>query len=645
MTPDASPPQDTPKAERPTGATPSSAPVGTEAATATDDRLAPADLLQEPHASSHASGSSAEASAAEDMALQTCSSEEGDAQGLTQTWQDGHPPAGGLSQTDAVLELKLPNTAASDASVVRQAPAVEWLETPTLTQEAAALELSADSALSDSATVAPGNKANPNQSTRASFQLWPPARESLPQQALLLNTSQHGAPLERSVSESALLSGTESSPGETPVKPKRRSLLSRLRPSQGGQGEQGRVGVSALGRTTSDPNLPTRQSSAGLEKLNRPTKRLSLLGLLRRGSSGSAAAAAVHSTAVEGSTDVVDSHDSTASASVVQPAQSGTLQLHRAVTSGGVQPAPEPGLTPQSAPASPRGRGGAGSPPQGTAAQPDLAMGRAMSDPSMLSRLPSGMYGIPATPRRPSLLGRLALGRRSNSIAPEPSPNSLPGEGDPAQGLTLEEVPFAEQPFAEQSFVQQPAERSSAELPSVEQPSAEAGLVEQPFPEKPYAETPSAEQPSVEQPFAGQPSTEHPFPAAFSLEEPQNAQAFAEQPQEPGVLAGHGPAEQPRGPGLSAAQGFVEQSWKPGVSVSQGPNEKPLELSTLLVAEQPEMHHCLQSSNAEKNLAELPVIDGEYFISSRACWNSVISSAFVHEFELGDRLRHIQQSR
>ncbi|KAL3138770.1 hypothetical protein ABBQ32_005615 [Trebouxia sp. C0010 RCD-2024] len=635
-----------------TGLTPSTAAVGAEAATATDGGLASSDL-QKPHESSPAPGSSAEASAAEAEALQTLSSEEG-AEGLNQILHGDQPPAESLARTDILPQLTLLSTAASDASVGGQTAAGKLLGV-TESPEANALESASNSTLSNPATVAAEGTADPIQQTRATPQLWPPPPESLIPQAPTLSISSHGTPLNRSVSESALQSSIESNSFEPPAQPKRRSLLSWLGPRQRA------LGVSTPMRTTSDPNLLSSQSFAEMEKLNRPTKRLSLLGLLHRGSSGSATAAVVQSTTVDAFTGPGDSQDSSgaASAAVVQRGQSRTPlrqalpsaePLLGTITSGGVQSAPKPGLQPQSAPASPMGWGHTGSlGPQGTAVRPDLAMGRTVSDASMLIRLPSGMGGDPATPRRPSLLGRLARGRRSNSIAPEPSPGPMLGQQGPAQGLALQEVPFTEQPFAEQpfakkSFPEQPsAEQPFAELPSVEEPSpgpmlgqqgpaqglalqevpfAEQPFAGQPFAKKSFPEQPFAEQPFAEQPFAEQFSpkealTEQPSPEQPSAEQPSAEQPSAEQPyfehSSPAAFLPeeHACAEKPLESGVFAGPGPVEPSWKLGPSAAQGLSKQPWQPRKVLVVDQPEVQDSWRRSSIKPDLAKLTSMDGE----------------------------------
>ena len=504
----------------------------------------PSDLMQQPiHlASPGAAGGPAAVSTAQAMALQRPSSEETD-----------HMLVQALSQTDAVPSLTLLSPA-EHAAVMEQTAAVE-LAADTASPQVAASDLSANSAPSlpvARAAEGTGLMANASQPIQASLQLCslPLATPTKPPPEL--RSSETVAPLRPVVSESALLSDFASESLDTPVKPKRRSLMSRLRATKGSKGGSG------LERTASNPALLMRQPSADLEKLKSPTKRLSLSALLRRGSSGDAIAAAVDPTAVasdgkaataaEASTDVVGSLASLPSAVTTagldqmqssSQAKDARPLLLRAISSG-ASSAQHQGLQPQSAPASPRGRGGT-APPKGNAVQPDLALGRAVSDPSMLARLSSGMPYVSSTPRRMSLLGRLSRGRRSNSIMPEPSSDPTPGQWESAQKATAEEVPFAEQPFAEQPLVEQPsgepplakqplAEQTSAEQPSAEQPSAKQPFAKQPLAKQPLAKQLVAEQPSVEQPPVKQPSAEQPFAEQPSAEQPFAKQHLAEQP-------------------------------------------------------------------------------------------------------------------
>ena len=477
-------------------------PVNAEDVTAADGVRAGSDLLQQQahHESSDAPGTSAALQEADHMLAQT------------------------LSQTDAVPSFTSLSPA-EHAAVMKQTAALELLG-DIASPQVAASDICANSAPIHPVAMAAEGAADPSQPTPALLQLQ--SLQGTPTQLPLKLRSSETVALHRAVSESALLSDFAPESLDTPVKPKRRSLLSRLRPSKGSKGG------SDLGRTASNPALLMRQSSADEEKLKSPTRRLSLTTLLRRGGSGNASAAVIAPTAVTSgghaaaaiaagaSTDVVGrlarlssgittaGRDQTESSS---PQQDATPLLVGA-TSSGTSSAQDSALLPQSAPASPRGRGGT-APPKGNAAQPDLALGRAVSDPSMLARLSSGMHSIPTTPRRMSLLGRLSRGRRSNSIMPEPSNGPMPGQVESAQEVSLEEVPFAEQPFAEQSCTEQP----SAEQPFAEHPSIEDRLAEQP----------SAEQPSVEQPSAKQSLAEQPLAATSSPEGTQNLQQLHEE--------------------------------------------------------------------------------------------------------------------
>ena len=485
-----------------------------EDSTATDGAVEGSDALQQqaPREVLGTPASSAAVSTAEAMALQQPSLKEPD-QSLLQT----------LSQTDAAPDATPLSTAAEEA-VVEQTAADDILS-DAASPEAVVSDLSV---ASSRGAVAREGAASSTLATQAPHELWPLPLDTQLSDPSKLNSSGTGSNLDRAVSESALLSDLESQSLETQgTKPKRRSLLSRLRPSKGAKGG------SVLGRTASNPTLLSRQSSADLEKLKTPIKRLSLSALLRRGSSGRATTAvvepaAVAATAAGASTDVVGgfgSPPSAAASAVLQGTQSSSQQqalanpkplLMSAISSS----SQDQGLLPQSAPASPRGRAGT-APPQGDTTQPELALGRAVSDPSLLVRLHSGMHSVPTTPRRLSLLGRLSRGRRSNSIMPEPSPGPLP----PVQEATPLEVPFAEQPFAEQPLAEQPsAGQPFAEQPLAKQPSAEQLSAEQPF-----AEQPSAEQPLAEQPFAGQPSAKQPLAEQPSTELPLAARSLPEE--------------------------------------------------------------------------------------------------------------------
>lgn len=551
-------------------------PSTAQVSTATDGTVEGSDVLQQqaPLEVLDIPGSSAAVSAAEAMALQQPSLEAPD-QSL--------PPT--VSQTDAAPDLTPLSTAAEEA-VVNQT-AADDTSNDVASPEAAVSDLSA--ATSTGAVAREGS----SQATQPSLKLWPLPLDTQLSEPSKLNSSGTGPNLDRAVSESALLSDLESQSLDTQgTTPKRRSLLSRLRPGKGSKGG------SALGRTASNPTLLSRQSSADTEKLKSPTKRLSLSALLRRGSSGRADAAVVEpatvasggdaeaATAAGASTDVVGtlgSPSAAAATAVLEASQSFSQPqavanprplLTSAITSG-PSSAQDQGLMPQSAPASPRGRPGT-APPQGDMAQPELALGRAVSDPSLLVRLPSGMYSVPTTPRRMSLLGRLSRGRRSNSIMPEPSPAPLPGQLQPVQEATLLEVPFAEQPFAEQPSAEQPrAEQPSAEQPLAKQPSAGQPLAEQPLAEQPFAEQPSAEQPFAKELLAEQPSALQPLAEQPCAEQPSDEQPSAETPYLKQPLVEQLPVEQP-----SAKQPLAEQPL-----AEQPLAEQPLDEQTL--TEQP----------------------------------------------------------
>ena len=323
------------------------------------------------------------------------------------------------------------------------------------------------------------------------------------------SSAQLGIPLDRCVSESALLSDVQSELLVAPAKPKRRSLLARLRPRRLSQG--GLEG-SALGRTASDPSLLTRQSSADLAQ-NQKVKRRSLLGMLRRGSSVDVATAVAENSsspvaAAEAYSDVVkDPVEAAAVATAATPEEdrAGTYPRaevvpQRSISVGsGTLLDQAVDLQPQSAPASPRGRTGAAPEPHGRALLPSPAPGRVLSDPSMLIRLPSGLYSAPATPRRMSLLGRLSRGRRSNSIAPEPGREHSHEEDQQLSKQPLNELALPEAPSSSQWYSSNTVEDNSSQIreefrlvPSIMQTlanqpvqsghaSAARGLAEQPL--------------------------------------------------------------------------------------------------------------------------------------------------------------------
>ena len=582
--------------------------------TAADGLHARSHLLQQQiyPASSGAPGRPAAVSTAEAMALQQPSLDKADDM-LVQT----------LSQTDAVPSLTLLSTAQHAAVMEQTAAAVELLGA-VASPQAAALDLCADSARRHAGAMPAKGSASASQPIQALLQLGPLSLATPTQMPAQLRSSET-APLHRAVSESAstLLSASTLQSLDLPVQPKRRSLLSRLRPSKGGVD---------LGRTASDPALLMRQSSADLQKLKSPTKRLSLSALLHRGSSGDATAVVVDPTAVASggsaaaataagaSPEVVGSLASQSStvttAELDQMQSSSQLQgarppLNSAISSG-TSLAQTEGLQPQSAPASPRGRASI-APPKGSAVQPDLALGRAVSDPSMLARLSSGMHSVPATPRRMSLLGRLSRGRRSNSIMPEPATSE---QAESAKNITVDEIPFAEQPFAEQPLAEQPSaeqlsvgqpfvaqpvveqlsfEQPSAEQLSVEQPSAEQPLAKQPSAEQPLAEQPLAEQPLAEQPLAEQPLAEQPLAEQPLAEQPSAEQPLAEQPSAEQSLAEQPSAEQPSAEQLSAEQPSAEQP-----SAEQPSAEQPLAATSL-----PRGAQGGQQLHEEQHLADL----------------------------------------
>ena len=551
--------------------------------TAADGLHARSHLLQQQiyPASSGAPGRPAAVSTAEAMALQQPSLDKADDM-LVQT----------LSQTDAVPSLTLLSTAQHAAVMEQTAAAVELLGA-VASPQAAALDLCADSAPRHAGAMPAKGSASASQPIQALLQLGPLSLATPTQMPAQLRSSET-APLHRAVSESAstLLSASTLQSLDLPVQPKRRSLLSRLRPSKGGVD---------LGRTASDPALLMRQSSADLQKLKSPTKRLSLSALLRRGSSGDATAAVVDPTAVASggsaaaataagaSPEVVGSlasQSSTVTTAELDQTQSssqlqGARPLLNSAISSGTSLAQTEGLQPQSAPASPRGRAST-APPKGSAVQPDVALGRAVSDPSMLARLSSGMHSVPATPRRMSLLGRLSRGRRSNSIMPEPATSE---QAESAQNMTVDEIPFAEHPFAEQPLAEQPsAEQLSVGQPfvaqpvveqlSVEQPSAEQLSVEQPSAEQPLAEQPSAEQPLAEQPLAEQPLAEQPLAEQPSAEQPLAKQPSAEQLSAEQLSAEQPSAEQPSAEQPSAEQPLAATSLPRGAQGGQQLHEE-----------------------------------------------------------------------
>ncbi len=249
---------------------------------------------------------------------------------------------------------------------------------------------------------------------------------------------------------------------------------------------------SVLGRTASDTSLLARQPSGDQSQGSSASpKRRSLLGLLKRGSSGRAAstagAAMTDAQSRAGKQPVGPPAESQEESGVMRrspslhlDAQVALPELFSIPLAAAVpeQAIGSEGLVPQSAPASPRGRGRAPPVlvPQGSLGQAELALGRAASDPNMLSHRPSGMHSVPTTPRRMSLLGRLSRVRRSNSIVPEPSIAEEAGQMEvpqPEQQGSAEQVPgeqpVNEVPFAEQPFANEPIEEAQPahqDLPS-----------------------------------------------------------------------------------------------------------------------------------------------------------------------------------
>jgi len=378
------------------------------------------------------------------------------------------------------------------------------------------------------------------------------------------------APLDRSTSEPALLTWQQSELLlTTPIKPQRKSLMSRLRRIKAAPD-------SVLGRTASDTSLLARQPSGDQSQGSSTSpKSRSLLGLLRRGSSGRAAstagAAMTDAQSLAGKQSVGPPAESQEESIIMrrspslyldaQVAMPEPFSIPLATAVGMVAAVPEQatgseGLVSRSAPASPRGRGRAPPVlvPQGSLGQAEMALGRAASDPNMLSHRPSGMHSVPTTPRRMSLLGRLSRVRRSNSIVPEPSIAEEAGQMEPPQPeqqgsaeqvpgeQPVDEVPFAEQPFASQPSEEAPPAHQdlpngneglpieSEALPTGDEalPTANSNAV---------AQAPSADQPPVEQFAAGSSSAIKPG-AAQLLQRGQVAdQALAEQAAQEQPLA------------------------------------------------------------------------------------------------------------
>ena len=220
------------------------------------------------------------------------------------------------------------------------------------------------------------------------------------------------------------------------------------------------------------------------------------------------------------------------------------------------------GLVSQSAPASARGRGRAPPVlvPQGSLGQAEMALGRAASDPNMLSHRPSGMHSTPTTPRRMSLLGRLSRVRRSNSIVPEPSIAEEAGQVEvpqPQQQGSAEQVPgerpMYEVPFAKQPFASEPIEEAQPahhDLPSGDEglpiesealPTEDEALpIGDP---NAFAQAPVADPPPAEQLTAGSSSANERGTA--SVPHQVADQALAEQAVQEQPLAEEAAQEQP----------------------------------------------------------------------------------------------------
>ena len=342
-----------------------------------------------------------------------------------------------------------------------------------------------------------------------------------------VSSPQPAAAFDRSTSEPALLTSHQSALLLAPAKPQRKTLMSRLRLSPA-------LPESHLGRTASDPNLLRRTS--GDQSQSAPPKRRSVLGkLLQRGSSA-AAALAVHATRSDDAASVpiprerpeneaqpvapTSFPDLQEDTSFLLPKQL-SLPLATAINHAELLPDQADAPELQSAPASPRGR----TPPvlvtQVSLAQPGLAVGRAASDPSMLSHRPSGMHSVPTTPRRMSLLGRLSRVRRSNSIVPEPVNEEELGQVD----QSLDEVPFAEQPFAQQLMAVDSAQKEEASG-GVGSDQLEASGSAQGSPEQLFNEQPSAEQLNNQEPFPDQLLAEQPSAGVLEVNHVQPSGDF-----------------------------------------------------------------------------------------------------------------------
>ena len=393
--------------------------------------------------------------------------------------------------------------------------------------------------------------------------------QSSQQQPAFLSSPHLDSALDRSISESAILLVAHSEAHAAPAQPKRRSFLSRLRHSKASQGTA-EGSALPLGRTASDTSLLSRQSSASIGNLQDPGKRTSLLGRLRRGSSSSSG----HAVAALGPSMVISSSDTAVSApeasrtlskssdcigaaadmlaieeqqaSSQAQALAGTEPPASVTFSGGSLPDQTADLQLQSAPASPRGRAVTVS--GGAALQPDVTLGRAVSNPNMLQRLSSGTaaYSNPATPRRTSLLGRLSRGRRSNSIAPEP--NIAEQVGSALNTMPVQE-PFAEQPFAEQPLTEQP---------SAEQPYIEGSAAEEIAEHLSKADGQNSRQPDGELPLSEGPPQE--AQRSSSILEPDSSAS-----------------ERSQGSGSGYVPASADQALESEQLASQGHTEEPLE--------------------------------------------------------------------
>ncbi|KAA6418482.1 MAG: hypothetical protein FRX49_11538 [Trebouxia sp. A1-2] len=424
------------------------------------------------------------------------------------------------------------------------------------------------------------------------------AHEEAASQFAARRSLQPAAPLDRSTSEPALLTRQQSDllfiP---PIKPQRKSLMSRLRRTK-------EAPDSVLGRTASDTSVLAR-STSGDQSQGSPTppKRRSLLGLLKRGSSGRAAstagAAMTDAQSLAGKQPVVSPAESQEESVVTRRSPSLHLDDHVAQPEPFSIPlaaaVPEQAisseeLVSQSAPASPRGR--ARAPPvlvpQGSLGQAEMAVGRAASDPNMLSHRPSGMHSNPTTPRRMSLLGRLSRVRRSNSIVPEPSIAEEAGQMElpqpEQQGFA--EQPMNEVPFAEQLFGNEPTEEAQPALQDL--PSGNKGLPIE-FEALPIgdealpaadpnavAQAPSADEPPVEQ-FAAGTSPANKLGASQLSQGGQDADlALAEEAAQEQPLAEEAAQGQPLAEKAAQEQPLAEKAAQEQPLAEEAAQEQPL---------------------------------------------------------------------